>query len=103
MLAGEFMVSTPRVISSAVSLTVASNDVMSPPATSRQRGGWVSGQRLRTVAAGLFARNQPSESPTPTRTVLLLVTSDNGLSQRAALVLREAGHRVRTAVVSDAE
>ncbi|WP_092808018.1 enoyl-CoA hydratase-related protein [Rhodococcus globerulus] len=97
------MVSTPRAISSAVSLTVASNDVMSPPATSRQRGSWVSGQRLRTVAAGLFARNQPSELPTPTLTVLLLVTSDNGLSQRAALVLREAGHRVRTAVVSDAE
>ena len=97
------MVSTPRTASSAVSLQVPSADATAAPATSRQRASWVSGRRLRTVASGLFARNRPSEPSTPTLTVLLLVTSDNGLSQRAALVLREAGHRVRTAVVSDAE
>ncbi|WP_424806815.1 hydrogenase maturation protein [Rhodococcus sp. 27YEA15] len=61
------------------------------------------GVLLRAATAALFRRGRRHEPPARTLDVLLLVTSDNGLSQRAALTLREAGHRVRTSVVADAD
>ncbi|MGV0155899.1 hypothetical protein ACSW29_21405 [Rhodococcus sp. GB-02] len=52
--------------------------------------------RLRAATAALFRHSRPRATFAPPLRVLLLVTSDIGLSQRAGLVLREAGHQVRT-------
>ncbi|CAN5505154.1 hypothetical protein BH09ACT9_BH09ACT9_33840 [soil metagenome] len=98
------MVSTPEVRpmpkSAALTTSVA---ISSDVATAKLREG-VSGRgRLRAATAALFRRSRPRTTFAPPLSVLLLVTSDNGLSQRAGLVLREAGHQVRTAVVADAD
>lgn len=98
------MVSTPEVRpmpkSAALTTSVA---ISSDVATAKLRENATGRGRLRAATAALFRRSRPRASSAPPLSVLLLVTSDNGLSQRAGLVLREAGHHVRTAVVADAD
>lgn len=98
------MVSTPEVRpmpkSAALTTSVA---ISSAGATTKLREDATGRGRLRAATAALFRRSRPRAASAPPLSVLLLVTSDNGLSQRAGLVLREAGHQVRTAVVADAD
>lgn len=97
------MASTPDAapLSTSASL-ITSVTLSSPVATTKLRERDSGTARLRAATAW-FRRRRTGPPPAPPLSVLLLVTADNGLAQRAALLLRDAGHQVRTAVVPDAD